>query len=373
MRTGILWCFLMTAAGFAQGPGAGETQPLFRARTQIVEVTLQATEANGSAVEDLKAEELRLFDNNREQTIAIFEKVGAAAVEARRGGQPPAVVHRANRLSILLLDALNTDWSDQIYARQAAARVLEQIPAGERIAIFVLSDTLRLLHDFSSDGAALKGLIQRFSGTVPRDTQVFPANPLAAEFSYSDLVRAKEPGSVRLSDFRQRQRILATLEALTAIARLVKGAPGQKNLLWLSAGFPLRIGSGMPGTEMPGTESFHEETLRTTRNLNAANVSVYPIDARGLSVSPQAYINIGTMQELAAETGGRAYYNSNDLASLTRSAFDDSRRAYLLTYAPSDAQADGKFHSIRLRTIRRGVRLRYRPGYYADSQKASKP
>jgi hypothetical protein len=52
---------------------------------------------------------------------------------------------------------------------------------------------------------------------------------------------------------------------------------------------------------------------------------------------------------------------------MAHSALEDSRKGYVLTYAPSDLQDDGKFHGIRLRTARRGVPLRYRPGYYADA------
>jgi VWFA-related protein len=332
-----------------------------------VEVTLQATRSNGSAVEDLTPGELRLFDNDREQALATFEKVRANAAEASGTGRAEPVGRGANRLSILLLDALNTDWSDQIYARRAAARALEQIPAGEKIAIFFLGDDVRLLHDFSSDSAALKALVQRFSGAAPRDEPDSARNPLAAEFSYSDLLRSKVPSSGPWAAIRQRQRILETLDALRAIARLVKGVPGQKNLLWLSAGFPLRL----DGPGAAGAESFHDEASQTTRDLSAANVTIYPIDARGLAVSSRSYINIGTMQELAEQTGGKAYYNSNDLASLVHSAFEDSRRGYVLTYAPSDLQDDGKFHGIRLRAARRGVQLRYRPGYYADAQQAT--
>jgi VWFA-related protein len=237
----------------------------------------------------------------------------------------------------------------------------------------VLGNNLRLLHDFSSDSASLKALAQRFSGVAPQAGLDSAADPLSAKFSYSDLVRAKGPSSGAEAAYRQRRRILETLAALTAIAHLVRGAPGEKNLLWLSAGFPLRFNtSGTAGGGGLGVESFHDETARTTRELSAANVTMYPIDARGLIVSPRARINIDTMKELAEQTGGKAYYNTNDLASMVRSALEDSRNAYVLTYAPSDLQDDGKYHSIRLRTDRRGVRLRYRPGYYAEIPEGSK-
>lgn len=62
----------------------------------------------------------------------------------------------------------------------------------------------------------------------------------------------------------------------------------------------------------------------------------------------------------------------DDLASMVRSALADSRRGYVLTYAPSDLQDDGKFHGIRLRTARRGVQLRYRLGYCADTQEGAR-
>jgi VWFA-related protein len=368
MRMGALWWAVLTMVVAAQVPQTGEVQPLFRTRTRVVEVSLQATRTNGSPIEDLTVTELRLFDNNREEAISTFEKVSPSASEPTNSGKAERSGGQANRLSILLFDALNTGWSDQIYARRAAAQVLDQIPPSERIAIFVLGDGLRLAHDFSSDRASLKALVRFLSGAAPRDKFDSAGNPFAAEFSYSDLGRAQEPGP--FAAFRQRQRILDTFDALEALARLVKKVPGQKNLLWLSAGFPLRVNGPRGALD---TESFHDEAAQAMRELNAANLTIYPVDARGLAISPRAYINIGTMQELAEQTGGKAYYNSNDLASLVRSAFEDSRRGYVLTYAPSDLQDDGKYHNIRLRTTRHGVQLRYRPGYYADNQQAARP
>jgi VWFA-related protein len=323
-------------------------------------------------VRDLTKDELRLLDDNREQAIRMFDKVQNGRSGGRRGGEPQDGPG-ARRLWILLLDALNTAWSDQMYARRAAAGALDQIQAGDRVAMFVLvGDGLRLLHDFSSDYASLKALIARFSGESPRDGSGPHATSYSAEFSYSDLLQPNKPTSGPWTIIRQRQNILDTLDALTAIARLVKGAPGQKSLLWLSAGFPLQIEEhGADGGTL-GSESFHNEAVQTMRELNAANVSLYPIDARGLAMSSRAYINIATMIELADQTGGKAYYNSNGLTSMVRAALDDSRDSYVLTYAPSDIQDDGRFHRIRLRTSRRGVQLRYRPGYYADARKAAK-
>jgi VWFA-related protein len=364
MRLRILLCAAFAATSAAQVPQPGATQPVFRTGTRVVEVSVRATRANGSAVEDLTREELELLDNNQVQAIGTFERVENRAAGTKESQRAVGTGHPAQRFSVLLLDGLNTSWSDQIYARWAATRALEQIPAGERVAIFALGNGLRLLHDFSSDSAALRALIQKFSGAIPQDQLESSAGSSAAEFSYSDLTRPREPLAGPFAAFRQRQRILETLQALTAIAHLLAKFPGQKNLLWLSAGFPLRIG------DASSSESLHDEAAKTTRDLNAANVTIYPIDARGLSLSPNAYINVNTMKELADQTGGKAYYNSNDLASMVRSALDDSGTGYVLTYAPANLRDDGKYHRLHLRTPRKGVVLRYRPGYYDDTTRS---
>jgi hypothetical protein len=57
---------------------------------------------------------------------------------------------------------------------------------------------------------------------------------------------------------------------------------------------------------------------------------------------------------------------------MIRAAIEDSREGYVLTYSPSDLQDDGKYHTIRLRCEIRGVRLRYRQGYWADAAGKSK-
>jgi VWFA-related protein len=72
------------------------------------------------------------------------------------------------------------------------------------------------------------------------------------------------------------------------------------------------------------------------------------------------------MYELAELTGGRVYDDSNDIAGLIRAAIEDSREGYTLSYAPGNYQKDGSAHEVKLRTERKGIQLRYRPGYSAD-------
>jgi VWFA-related protein len=108
-------------------------------------------------------------------------------------------------------------------------------------------------------------------------------------------------------------------------------------------------------------EYFHAEVVQAMRELAAANVVLSPVIASGVGV-----FNPDSMLEMAEQTGGRVFSGSNDVAALARDAMDDMREAYLLTFVPKDYREDGSFHILRLTTSRRGVELRYRPGYVAD-------
>ncbi len=365
MRLLALFCAPWVLA--AQVSAHDET-PLFRTTTRVVEVTVQADWSARAQARQLALGDLQLFDNNQLQTIKTFEPAGPADPQGAAFGREPA--HRAARRSILLFDALNTSWTDQAYARHQAAKALEQVPPGETVAIFLLGNGLRLVQDFSSDRAALQALIRRLSGEAPKDGSIAGDNPFSAALP-TFTARARSDSTY--AAWAQRQRILQTFSALRIIARIMKGVPGQKNLLWLSAAFPLRIGMDeMDAAGGSAVESFNNEAVATTRDLSAANVTIYPIDARGLTVSSRAWINISSMIELASLTGGKAFYNTNDLASMIRAAMEGSREGYVLTYSPAGPREDGKFHTIRLRCGLRGVHLRYRQGYWADTP-AKKP
>jgi VWFA-related protein len=151
----------------------------------------------------------------------------------------------------------------------------------------------------------------------------------------------------READFFTADRVVNTLASFEAIAQHLTGLPGRKNLIWLSGGIPLTIGFD----EMPaagGTFStrdrriFSVEMDAAVRALNNSGVAIYPVDARGLMPPPgfsaasraplrtpptlaRQNANVDAMCELADRTGGRASYNTNDLARAIRRAVDDGR------------------------------------------------
>jgi VWFA-related protein len=348
---------------------------VIRTNVHAVEVSVIATDSKGLPVSGLGAADCRVFDNGKEQTIASFERIDSRSspiqaalppnTYSNRVGEAGSKAKEPQVLSMILLDAVNTKYRFQTVVRGAVAKIIEQIDPAERVAIYASGDRFRIIHDFTSDRASLLAKLKAYHGEVPTGSDLLEDLDLGYGFGPIPLQKM----------YFDQGRVLDTLGALEAIANYVKGMPGRKNLLWLSGGFPLEVGAasrtiaphiGYDGP--PGSfRRFEPEMKRTVAALNDANVSVYPIDARGLSINPLAYINIGTMRDLADATGGMAYYDRNDLDQGVRKALDDSREVYVMTYYPKDMVENGAYHQIGVRSTRRGVQLRFRRGYYATA------
>jgi VWFA-related protein len=222
----------------------------------------------------------------------------------------------------------------------------------------------------------------------------------------------------------QDQRVEITLNALTDIGRFLAPMPGRKDLIWLSSAFPVGIlpdpTLSVRPASMPGPE-VHDQDMRDYSGrikqaadlLNLSHVSVYPVDTRGLRVnsdltassnasygsnptfggpaaslqqtrstvnantstsmnlSQQTFI-LGdeatrmTMDTLADDTGGHAFYGTNGLQEAVNSAMISGSTYYSLTYAPTNPKYDGGLRHIKVTLKKSGCMLSYRKTYYAD-------
>jgi VWFA-related protein len=328
---------------------------VFKSDTRVVEIAVVAKDATDLPIADLRQRELRVFDNGVEQIMLSFENLGIAA-GTTAGTRPTGDASSGTtpRLSIILLDALNTSVSSQIYGRKAISEMLRTLPQGEnRIALFVLGDELRMLHDFSTDTASLREAVDGYEGEHPHNGSVDPP-PFAGGFSLAATVPVSNKGPFPFEE----ERLAATLAAFTRIARNMKDVRGEKSLLWVTGGF------------LPPED--HKDIETATHALASSNVILFPIDARGLiacpggACPPEVNLAIASMEEVAELTGGRAFHDDNGISALARAALDDSREGYVLTYTPNNYKQDGSSHKVQLRTSRKGVELRYRPGYIAN-------
>jgi VWFA-related protein len=401
-----------------------------RATTHMVLLDLEALDSHGHPLRDLKPEELTVLESGKKQVIAVFTAQTSIASARPHPLALPANVYTnrpefampAGPLTVILLDALNTRAQDQTYARRKLLQYLSsQLQPGERVAVFALGHSLSCLQDFTDDATLLRTAIAGFNPQVSPEllaADVEKQLPHPHE-SGGTSPRMRERlmamlGSLRSFYSEQSQteldfRIVNSLAAFRAIARAVAGHPGRKNLIWVSGGFPLTVKQGTvqykadlsdPNRieslgEMSSTYSFQNQFRQTVSLLGEAQVSIYPVDARGLvgplvadSSDPGTdqmsgllmgaeYANAvaegntrlladqQTMEELAEQTGGFVFKNRNDIDQAIPLILADSAFYYELGYYPENRNWNGSFRRIEVRTRRANVKLRYRRGYYA--------
>ena len=340
-------CCVVACASLA----AAQDLPVFLSNTKVVEVTMSATHGD-HPVDDLKLEELQLFDNKIEQTISTFEKLGSVAP-------------RAQSSTMIVVDMLNC--GEQVaflempvrraLAQAAAAGLFGQLPPGERIAVLALDSKLRLGHASSSDYATLEKGIRSYKPVLPADQEI---SYLGIERHIDENGKAFFTWNPLRVYMSRCARIERAIQALSVIAGRAATEPGRKNLIWVSGGFPLRVQSLQFGDRI-----FDAEFSAVARALNTAGIVFYPVSTTGIDVWGQVATAF-----LADATGGTEYFGTNDVTGMMRSAIEDSHSGYILTYAPNDLAEDGKYHTISLRTARKGVQLRYRQGYQAPGSPA---
>jgi VWFA-related protein len=371
--------------------------PVFRATTRLVQVNVVVHDSHGQPVTDLTQDDFSLSERGKPQRIAFFSMESATAAPAPAPVLPPHIFTNVLTqrtgvpvsVTVILLDLLNTSWSDQHYAREALVKFLSQIQPQDRIAIFALGQrSLTLLHDYTSDASSLLARMKAAKGQVASDLEASTLDPdTQQELRDLDLGGLADANESE-ADFFTTGRVVNTLAAFQAIAQHLSGLPGRQNVIWLSGGFPLTI--GFDEVPQPGStrdrRTFTPEMDAAVRALNNSNIAVYPVDARGLMVMPgfdasvrgsgragppvmprpgALSANTDAMKELADRTGGRAAYNTNDLARAIRRAIDDGRVTYTLGYYSSDDTQDGKFREIKVSVQRPHLDVRYRKGYFA--------
>jgi len=393
--------------------------PNVQSTTRLVQVDTVVTDSHSRPVPDLTASDFTVLENGKPQKIAFFsyespeKKVdlvpphpiadGAFSNRPETGQSKPIV--------ILLLDGLNTPSSQQLYVRQQMLKSLRNLESsGARMAVLALGSDLRVLQDFTTDFSTLRAALQDYKrGRTRSDVDVSAVDLPAA--SGGGIVPASAPstggptggslpGVQDLLDFFSRSvandeqdtRVRITIAALQAIAQSVAGYPGRKSLLWMSSSFPFTLSfDDSPISHFAFYKTYADDIRKTTSLLTDANVAVYPIDAQGLlssgglanletalgpapttDLSAEAFKNFRsdeTENTVAQDTGGKVFRNSNNLADAVKTAVDDSSAYYVLGYYLDQTMLDGKFHALKVKVNRGGVKVRSRAGFYAlDAQ-----
>jgi VWFA-related protein len=399
-----------------------DKKPLkFTARAHYILIPVIVTDKDGKHVSGLTKESFQIFENDREEVVASADETKTSAVPVQIVPSSPnefsntiASDGEARRISVIALDLINTPFLDQFTARQAAIRYLANNINQDAIFELVSIDGngMHVLHDFTSDTkaliAALKRVSSKFEAMNAMDTNTIrqaTANPaleqrtgLAVTYQAKDrtlvdldstALEAFARGVAPIVAFAQAGAVGSTLGAFQQIAHQLSGIPGRKSLFWITGSFPFDIdetgGSISAGTPFDAYQ-------RTMQLFNDANVSLYPVDARGLVVvgemdasmkvsremtralpeymagESQAHQKtLDTMRVFADTTGGRAYFNTNDLAGALSRASDDGSSYYTLSYALDTKNNHPGWRKLKVKVKGQDYRIRSREGFFVTS------
>jgi VWFA-related protein len=393
----------------SQQPNAPLTQQTykFEATTQLVIVNVSVKDKDGKPIENLKPSDFTVSEDGKPQQVKIFEyqrleetplaqpvrtlvtrpaapaepatPVVAAAVQPTiTPAKPGEIKYKDSRLLVMYFDFQGMPPDDQIRARDGALKFINtQMTPSDTVALMSYTGELKVLHDFTTDRDELTKVVKKIvvgeasemANTVSDDS----AEDTGAAFTADD------------SEFN----IFNTDRQLTALENAVKmlsSLPEKKALVYFAS-----------GVTRNGIDN--DAQLRAT--INAAlrsNVAIYPADARGLvATAPAGNANRGsgggagnqgnfsgsagramagnlqgsqdTLYAMAADTGGKAFLDNNDLSMGVVQAQKDIASYYILGYYSGNLAMDGKYRRIKVQlTSNLSAKLDYRTGYFASKQ-----
>lgn len=398
-------------------PQSGGTS--LRRATRAVNVNVVVTDGQGNPVKGLTKDDFTVLDGGEPQGIAFFSTINnEQAISAVSSPGPDTYTNSAAdygatpSVTVLLFDTLNSRFTSQGYGLHRVREFLRQIKPQDHVGIYVLGDDLKVVHDFTRDASDLVEAIGHYDEThSPAGVKPAPAkqestgDPALDRFlSGKDNRYRFELDSKGMTSAYRRDKLATAYQMtaawLEAIARQLSTVQGRKTVIWVTDGLGpmgyffnddldayLRRWSGQRGPNLPSIPSWVNGPgiERLVRLMNAEGVSVYPVSAEGLEaenlgfpgaglppgsedpseLSPTIGEDHGPMLELARRTGGRAFYNRNDLETGIRRALDDSRITYELAYYPDHNKWTGAWRKIEIKLDRPNVTVLARSGYFA--------
>lgn len=390
-------------AGAPARPRAQQA-PVFRAALSMVSVDVVVRDRSGNIVRGLTQSDFTITEDGRPQEVRtfIFQEISEAALAAtsvdllkgveekvleptaRPAAAPVAPTPMRSeelagrRLVILLFDTSSMSPEDtQRSVDSARAFVAKDMTTADLVAVATVSSVLNVLRDFTADRALVTealNLLAYAEGTdVPPPSASTAATDDAAAAATEEVVDAD---AAELEMFNNDLR----LRALRTLAESLAPIEQKKAILYFSGGMQ---------------RSGQDNQIELRSAINAAvrsNVSIYPIDTRGLqAVVPggdarqasgrgqgmfsgrgmaQQFARLSASQDtlvsLAADTGGRAFTDSNNFGEAFARVRRDMSAYYLLGYSSTNTTKDGRFRRIQVRAKNSEYRVEARAGYYAD-------
>jgi VWFA-related protein len=392
---------LFTTVTRIHGQQQAQTAPVFRSTVNLVLVDVVVRDRKGAAVSGLKSDDFQVLEDGRPQQVRTFafEEITrtarpiaqatalAAAATPTNATAPAAPVPltsedaAGHRLITLLFDTSSMQPEDVQKAADAAIKWVDQeMSPADLVAVAAIGSSLQILSDFSSDKERVHAALQAFSAADGTAFAAVDASTTATDQAAAGQTSdstAVDVSAQELDTFNNDVR----LRALKTLAEALSPIQQKKAILYFSAGM-----------QRNGTDNQVE--LRAAVNAAVrANVAIYPVDARGLqavvpggsarqgsrgglgaftgSAVANQFSTLAAQQEtlttLASDTGGKAFLDSNDFGEAFGQVTKDISSYYILGYASTNGDRDGRYRRITVRLRGRSdLKIEAREGYYAD-------
>ncbi|MGD0730937.1 MAG: VWA domain-containing protein [Terracidiphilus sp.] len=377
-------------ASSAQTSNAPQVGFVLKMNADLVLTNVVARDAKtGEVVTGLQQSDFSIYENGKQQRIETFdfESVDKAAplneamvsgLAAGPGSKAVVVARpeelRNHRLIVMFFDLTSMQPEDLDRSVQAAQEFLKnKMQPADLVALVSLGDTLKVDQDFTADKNALINEVGVYNGT---EGQGFALGATANSNQVEDTT-GYTPDESEYNDLNTDRELFA----LRAVSKSLEKITEKKSLLYFSGGI-----------QRDGIEN--EASLRATINAAVrANLAIYSVDTRGLqAISALGDASTGSLRgtgaysggallnnmnnnfatqevmgTLSSDTGGKAFFDSNDFAPAFAQVERDTSAYYAIGFRSANPARDGKYRKLVIKINRPGVKLEYRPGYYAPA------
>ena len=385
--------FVANSSLFAQqAQESATTQAVIRATTELVLVNVVARNKKGNPVRDLKKEDFTLLEDGKKQQISSFDFEDVdqlpAAVQTVSGTAPlgPGTLLRATKKAPPTLDArdrrlilLFFDFSamqpEEIDRAVDAARkfVATKMQPADLIGMVSLATNMHVDLDFTDDKEKISAALTAY-GTS--QGQGFDNGATGSSEGAAETGGSFTEDDTDLNTFTADRKLLALQSLMNALNKL----PQKKSVIYFS--------NGITQNGVDNQSALRAATAAAVK----ANASIYSLDVRGLQAFPaggeaqnaslhgqSAYTGASilndlngnaasqdTLATLSADTGGKAFFDSNDFSGVFSQVQKDSSVYYVLGFTSNNPRKDGHYRRLKVIVNRPDLKLDFRAGYYAD-------
>jgi VWFA-related protein len=365
-----------------------------RVTSELVLANVVVRDKKGNLIRDLKKEDFTLFEDGKKQQISTFDFENVDQLETAGGAEKtvtgetaetagpagvlkksdaPVMNARDRRVIVLFFDfsAMEPDQIDRC-VESAKKYINGQMRLADIVALVSLSTNMRVDLDFTDDKAKILSVLSSYSSG---SGEGFQMGDTGSAEGAAETGGSFTPDDTDYNTFSADWKLLALQSTMQALGKIEQ----KKSLIYFS--------NGISQTGTDNQSALRAATAAAVKN----NVSIYPVDVRGLQAFPpggeaqnaslhgqSAYNGAAvlndlsgnaasqeTLSTLAADTGGKAFFDSNDFSGVFTQVQKDSSAYYVLGFTSTNPLKDGHYRRLKVVVNRADVKLEFRPGYYS--------